>query len=216
MAERKSRSTIDTLLVAPTASDKKIRAAILEWVRSAVAQLGGWRSLSAFQRASLISCKISLTILMVSEQTLVEVGSLEDPRAIAAGKAIETHSNLLRKHVKDLGILEGRVRKQRGLMLSDILAEYKQRKGGGEPPSHVKAHAIAATKESLQKQATDETHNALVPVAAFTSTTCVAQAEKHPRGLGEPCQSSRQSRPVGKSGRFLPVPKWMIPRLPST
>ena len=131
MAERKSRSTLDSLLVAPTVADKKIRAAILEWVRSAVAQLGGWRSLSAFQRASLISCKISMTILMVSEQTLVEVGSLEDPRAVAAGRAIETHSNLLRKHVKDLGLLaKTKAPADKGSMtVADIVREYGLKRG---------------------------------------------------------------------------------------
>ena len=129
MADRKNRSTLDSLLTGPTVADKKIRAAILEWVRSAVTQLGGWRSLSAFQRAALVSCKISLTLILVSEQTLVEVGSLEDPRAVAAGRAIETHSNLIRKHVKDLGLLARRERKQQGLTVADVVREYGQRKG---------------------------------------------------------------------------------------
>jgi len=127
MAERKSRSTIDTLLVAPTVADKKIRAAILEWVRSAVNQLGGWRGLTAFQRASLVSCKISLTLILVSEARLVELGSMEDPRSVSACKTIETHSNLLRKHVKDLGIVERRIREQRGMTVADIALEYRQK-----------------------------------------------------------------------------------------
>jgi len=131
MAERKSRSTFDSLLVAPTVADKKIRAAILEWVRSAVAQLGGWRGLSALQRATLVSCKISLTLILVSEQTLIEVGSLENPRAVTAGKAIEVHSNLLRRHVKDLGLLARRERKQRGLTVADIVREYGQKRRSG-------------------------------------------------------------------------------------
>ena len=126
---RKSRSTLDSLLVAPTVADKKIRAAILEWVRGAVDQLGGWRGLSAVQRSTLVACKISLTILMLSEQALVAIGSLEDPRAVAATKAIETHSSLLRKHVRDLGLLARRERKQPGLTVADVVREYGQRKG---------------------------------------------------------------------------------------
>lgn len=129
MPERKSRSTIDTLLVAPMVADKKIRAAILEWVRSAVDQLGGWRSLTAFQRAQLVSAKISLTILLVSELTLVEVGSLEDPRAVAAGKAIETHTNLLRKAVQSLHLLsKARSRPEKVTTIADIAREYANRR----------------------------------------------------------------------------------------
>jgi hypothetical protein len=131
MVERKSRSTIDSLLVSPTVEDKKIRAAILEWIRSAVNQLGGWGSLSAFQRASLLSCKISLTILMTEEKVLSDVGSLEDARAVLACKNIETHTNLLRKSVQALTLpLKTRPPAQRGsMLLADIVREYGEKKG---------------------------------------------------------------------------------------
>jgi hypothetical protein len=131
--QRKNRSSIDALLVAPTVADRKIRAAILEWVRGAVGQLGGWRCLSPFQRSQLVACKISLSILMVEEKVLTEVGSLEDARAVLAGRNIETHSNLLRKHVKDLGLLaKPRLRAERGtIALADIVKEYSKRERRG-------------------------------------------------------------------------------------
>ena len=126
---RKPRSALDALLSRPTAADPRVRAAVAEFVRVAASELGGWRGLSVIQRFTLLACKLSLTLILVSEETLMAVESMEDPRAVAACKTIETHSSLLRKHSRDLGLLtKQRPRREQGAMLlSDIVKEYGSR-----------------------------------------------------------------------------------------
>jgi hypothetical protein len=129
MADRKNRSTLDSLLVAPTVADKKIRAAILEWVKTAVHDLGGWRRLTAVQRSMLISAKLSLTILLVSEKTMVDVESPSDPLLIQAAKNAIVHANLLRKTVQALNVVsKARPRAERGVTVAEINEEYRRKK----------------------------------------------------------------------------------------
>jgi len=126
---RKPRSALDAVLTRATVADPRLRAAIAEFMRSAADALGGWKSLDGFKRAQLLSVKISLTILLVSEQTLCDVGSLEDPRAVQAGKNIEVHSNLLRRGLQALHLLSKvRPRAEKVTNLADIVKEYREKR----------------------------------------------------------------------------------------
>jgi hypothetical protein len=126
---RKPRSALDALLNRATVEDPRLRAAIAEFMRSSIELLGGPRALDGFKRAQLASLKISLSILLVSEQTLCDVGSLEDPRAVIAGRNVEVHSNLLRRGLQALRLLsKARPRTEKVTNLADIVKEYREKR----------------------------------------------------------------------------------------
>jgi hypothetical protein len=127
MPERKSRSTIDALLTSPIAADPKIRAAVSEYVRGTIAELGGHRNISAAQRATVLGQKIALTIVLVGEAQLAAQDSLldEDRQPLGILKTLETYIALFRKGQVALGLTKLRRPQTPALTLQDVIKEYR-------------------------------------------------------------------------------------------
>jgi hypothetical protein len=130
MPERKPRSTLDSLLLEPTLADKKLRTALSQWLKKAVRELGGWANLNAFQQAQLTAAKLSLSIILAEGKVMVECSDLSDRRAVLANRNVEVHQGLLRKYIRDLGLLRPRPRAKRVTTIQDIQEEYRKRERG--------------------------------------------------------------------------------------
>lgn len=130
---RKRRSTLDSLLLEPTMEDRKLQAALNEWARGAIVQLGGPRNVTASQKAQLHAAKISLSIILAEGQVIKDVGDFANARVKLATRNFETHQAVLRKHLRDLGLLsKPSPRVERGSMvLGDIVREYAKRGSSG-------------------------------------------------------------------------------------
>jgi hypothetical protein len=124
------RTAIEKVLLMQRAENLHIKAALEEFVRRTIEELGGWGRLTAGQKGMLVCQKFALMVVLCCEDAIVEGKSLMEetgkPHPLLG--VMEKYMTTFRQGQVALGLgLRSRMMREDNLTLKSVMREYEAR-----------------------------------------------------------------------------------------
>lgn len=127
---KQPKTAQEVYLSAQVSENPRVQMMVNQYVKNTVSELGGWRSMTAGQRAMLLTQKINLLVLLTAEAQIQADGSLLDKGGGSTHRLLSTlekFSGLFRQGQVALGLARARVMPPKDTTLEDVMHEYRRK-----------------------------------------------------------------------------------------